>query len=318
MNMERMNSYTIDSSRWIRSLVKGGKQIEEGKLAVETEAGICHIFFPPLPGMKTGEQWGRIHIEAEFPKRAVWRVWAAAYDQIQGKAPLPFTESKSIEERSAYFKNSSILVGTNCRDALLFDVKGRFLWIYIEIENGGGGVIHKVQVLCPGDNFLSSFPEVYRLPGSFFHRYLTIFSSIYNRVQKEIDRCSMEETILRIMGEQKETAKEFGWLRGRKGTGRAVLKVTELLGYKDAVLAEQETKGLLFLTEAWDEEKDRGLNLLLNQFLPAGYPLRTIYEGTPCSMDDTAYLDLGIKIAGIPEARLNMGCREGACMLGLR
>ncbi len=318
MDMERMNCYTIDSSRWKRSLIKGGRQMEGGLLFVDREESSCHIFFPPLPGLKTGEQWGRIHIEAEFPKRAVWRVWAAAYDRPPGEAPPPFTKFKSIEERSAYFKDYCIPVGTNCRDALLFDVKGRFLWIYIEIENGGGGMLRKVQVLCPGDNFLSSFPEVYRLPGSFFHRYLTIFSTIYDRVQKEIDRCSMEETVLKMMEGQKEAAGELGWLRGRKGTRKAVLKATEILGYKDAVLAEQETNGILFIPEVWEEEKDRNLNLLLNQFLPAGFSLRIIYEGTPCRMDDTAYLGLGMKIADIPEGRLNTGFREGMCMLGAK
>jgi len=74
----------------------------------------------------------------------------------------------------------------NKPDVLLYEITGRYLWIMIELI-GEDGVIRNMRVEAPGDNFMQTFPEVYRAKNSFFHRYISIYSSIYNDFQEQLD-----------------------------------------------------------------------------------------------------------------------------------
>jgi phage tail-like protein len=71
-------------------------------------------------------------------------------------------------------------------DLLLYGHNGRYLWIYLSAQ-GGKASFSNFRVYTPGDNFLKTFPEVYREEGAFFHRYLSVFSSMYNDLQEKID-----------------------------------------------------------------------------------------------------------------------------------
>ena len=62
------------------------------------------------------------------------------------------------------------------------------------VEVMGEGVsIGNIRVEAPGDNFMQTFPEVYREKNSFFHRYLSVYSSIYNDFQEKLDACTNEQ-----------------------------------------------------------------------------------------------------------------------------
>jgi phage tail-like protein len=71
-------------------------------------------------------------------------------------------------------------------DMLLYGHCGRYLWIYLSAQ-GGKASFSNFRAYAPGDNFLRTFPEVYREEGSFFHRYISIFSAMYNDLQEKID-----------------------------------------------------------------------------------------------------------------------------------
>lgn len=91
------------------------------------------------------------------------------------------------EHKEALFTANEEVEFVNKSDVLLYELEGRYLWIYIEVQGIGEGNISNLRITLPGDNFMKTFPEVYQDYGSFFHRYLSVFSSIYNDFQTDIE-----------------------------------------------------------------------------------------------------------------------------------
>lgn len=112
--------------------------------------------------------WGRMVIDATLPADSVMTVCVYASDEEQ---LVPELCTRTVD----------------ARDFLLYGQEGRYLWIWLEIVGMGQGCIREIEIYTPGDIFLNTFPEIYREQGSFFHRYLSIFSSIYLDFQQEID-----------------------------------------------------------------------------------------------------------------------------------
>jgi phage tail-like protein len=75
---------------------------------------------------------------------------------------------------------------------LLYDLAGEYLWLAIEIDKASVEEkshqvrIDKIKLDSQGDNFMATFPEIYQEEGGFFHRYMSIFSSIYQDMSDEL------------------------------------------------------------------------------------------------------------------------------------
>ncbi len=81
------------------------------------------------------------------------------------------------------------------RDALLHDVSGRYLWVYIEVFgiSGNPAVIKDVRLFLPAESWIDHLPQIYRKSDSkdrFLERYLGIFQTLYEEVEGEIERIS--------------------------------------------------------------------------------------------------------------------------------
>jgi phage tail-like protein len=138
----------------------------------------------------------------------------------------------------------------NRDDILLYKLTGRYLWIMIEVI-GRNFSLRGLKAQAPGDNFMATFPEVYRQKDSFFHRYLSIFSSIYNDFQERIDH---REELLDINNASEERlilfaswlgieinsgyldvetlrtiVKEAGELNRCKGTKRCIERICQIM-----------------------------------------------------------------------------------------
>jgi phage tail-like protein len=97
-------------------------------------------------------------------------------------------------EKLAYFvRDGEQFVGHE--DVLLYNLTGEYLWIAVEVEEGirrsetedaGVSRLSDMRLDTQGDNFLWTFPEIYQEEGGFFHRYLSIFSSIYQDMSEQI------------------------------------------------------------------------------------------------------------------------------------
>lgn len=146
----------------------------------------------------------------------------------------------------------------NNNDVLLYDIEGRYLWIYVGYY-GEKAKISNIKITSPGDTFMNAFPEVYREKNSFFHRFISIFSSVYSDFQDEIDnRAELLDIdkapieLLTIYGKwlgidlsggyldekiMRAFMKEAGELLRKKGTVECVSRICEIIvGQKPQVV----------------------------------------------------------------------------------
>ncbi len=186
--MGKMRTYEIGEGRLSRSVMEGMHMGEGGVLLTDggrSGMSVSRLFLPALVAEQPGKRWGRIHLEYEPEEDSVCTVWAYAADRKEMGEAL--SGRRALAEGKAFLEQAGHRCGSNCRDMLLYDLQGKYLWILIEIGGMGRGILHDIRVEGTGDRFLDTFPEIYREEGGFFHRYLTVFSTLYEDLQKEID-----------------------------------------------------------------------------------------------------------------------------------
>jgi phage tail-like protein len=190
-----IKKFPIGKSRFQNAVLEGFVLPEGGGIAT-VDAAARHICFPErIDGGRRGCQWGRLRFKAELAEGVIPVIYAFATDDdrliVSGRVKtyeailLNPNESALQKRRLFELAGASKFVGRN--DVLLYEQEGRYLWLCVELLGQGGGVLHDFEVFAPRDNFLGSFPEIYRANGEFFHRYLAVFSSLYYDLQEIID-----------------------------------------------------------------------------------------------------------------------------------
>ena len=171
------------------------------------------------------------------------------------------SDAVSSAEKLKLFAQAGSVKEINKQDILLYELQGRYLWICIEVIGKGQGTLEQMKVTVPGDNFMNTFPEVYQEWNSFFHRYLSIFSSVYNDFQDEIEHAEelldldtapprMLELFAGWMGldvrgnflpedRLRRLVKEAYRLNRMKGTRRVLERLTELVLGERAIILEK-------------------------------------------------------------------------------
>ncbi len=170
--MSLMRTYSFRDYQLNKSK-KTGFTVDGDRLTSE-DHGERLVYLEPLDGAEEGMQWGRLHYECSRGEENVILMRAISSDIKLDEEKLKELFRK-IEPRA------------NHEDILLFENAGRYLYLMIEVRGEGVVSISNIKVMNPGDNFLNTFPEIYRKRGSTFHRYLSVFSSIYNDFDEKID-----------------------------------------------------------------------------------------------------------------------------------
>ena len=144
---------------------------------------------------------------------------------------------------------------------LLYDLVGEYLFIYIEVMGEGSVCISDIKLDTQGDNFMQTFPEIYQEEAGFFHRYMSIFSSIYNDFQVQIDRipnyldfdtipCEFLPILADWLGFQvdqgfldektlRSLLKEIYALNRIKGTKKALKRIVNLIAGCEPIIIER-------------------------------------------------------------------------------
>lgn len=162
-----IKKYGLRKSRLAEGIETGFTAGEDGVYLTAGEQ--VHVLRPErLDSAMEACAWGRLVIDGNLPADSVMTVCVYASDE---ERLVPEQCTRTVD----------------ARDLLLYEQRGRYLWLWLEIVGAGEGVIQEIQVYTPGDIFLNTFPEIYREHGSFFHRYLSIFSSLYLDFQQKID-----------------------------------------------------------------------------------------------------------------------------------
>lgn len=294
-------------------------------------------WFKVIDGAEDDCLWGRLSIKGTFSARLNITVMAAA---INDRYAL------NDEKTEDFILKSGGITVSNSTDLLLYKLSGRYLWIGIILEGEGEGKVDYIRVYQKGDNFMDTFPEVYRERGGFFHRYLSVFSAIYNDFDRDIqDTCrilSPDTAPLELLpvlaewmgldvkgGFLKETVlrnlvKEGYSLLKYKGTKRALERVTEIVLGKKAVILEKckmqeytknarhEQSDIVVMTdsEVVPEQRPK-LRFLLEQFKPVKCTMKIMFLVKRSKSDSHIYMDMNAVIEDGQEGYLDKGQMYG-------
>ena len=340
--------YKLGRSRLSRGLLDGFSVTPDGRVAVSGEQRRLHLFLPRLDSSVDDCPWGPLAFQAEFQGDAVLTVHAFASNEKQFlRQGQPTQTDEFLLDRaiSADQKEKLFNAGGGGRyvgsqDILLYGLTGRYLWLWLELTGPGAVTLSQFRVLTPGDNFFRTFPEIYQTNGDFFHRYLSIFSSLYNDLQDTVDRLhefvdldTAPDAALPIFAgwlgleldgnfldppDLRRLLKLAPQLIRAKGTRRAVELIVGLFVEEPAYLVERnllspvqregsELYGedrfdfTVLIRRKGDEKLRSRLSYLIDQFKPIRSRAHLVFLGDRSSLDAFSYLDVnGAVLQSVP------------------
>lgn len=169
--------YSIKETRILNSTLEGLTPKGEGRISLDVGTDYHMIIIEPIDGGVTDATWGRLRFDADIPEDGVLITYVFASDHLYDKTEL--------RKKDDFLKAGAQRI-VSCKDILLYDIVGRYLYICIEVIGEVDGTIHDIRIDGIGDNFMETFPDIYKERGGFFHRYLSVFSSIYNDLEESI------------------------------------------------------------------------------------------------------------------------------------
>lgn len=268
--MPRIN-YTIKQNRLEKSYMEGF-DLENETLYFSEDTGIHRIYIEAIDAGEDDALWGRFSFAANIPENMALYVYAQAFnyntwydDEGNNIHLMDMLRDESLpdEEKKRLFsaENGKRYVGKN--DILLYGLSGRYLFLAIEVLGTGDGAVYRMRVDKKGDNFMDAFPGVYRERDSFFHRFLSVFSSVYNDIGREIDnlpelldidKCPAEclPVYAKWLGidlsgdflpeeRMREFVRQAYHLNRIKGTKACLLKVLKIALDEDVIILENNT-----------------------------------------------------------------------------
>jgi phage tail-like protein len=174
--------------------MEGFDRLDGGGVSTANTASHIRIM-ERIDGGRRNCKWGRLCFTAESEEGAIPVIHAFATDDEQLIAGGVVTTYDSIildphepvsrKQRLFELSGASKFIGKE--DVLLYGQEGRYLWLCVEVIGQGGATLRNFEVFTPRDNFMGSFPEIYRMEGEFFHRYLAVFSSLYYDLQDTVN-----------------------------------------------------------------------------------------------------------------------------------
>lgn len=176
--------YTIGNNHLKKAKLFDMSVNSGGEICTEDTSENHVILFPVLDCGIEDCAWGRLHMEQELSEDAASYVYLLASNDRGWEKQL--AAAGTPEGLCRLFESAGAVRAINQKDVLLYELGGRYLWILMKVI-GTGARFWNLKVEAPGDNFLATFPEVYREKNSFFHRYLSVFSSIYGELQEKLD-----------------------------------------------------------------------------------------------------------------------------------
>lgn len=178
-------TYELKIPQLEKAMYHGMTLDEKGVISSDSQEFSHYVVFPVIDSGLEDCPWGRLKLKLSASSNSVFYIYAAAAADTVGHEML-YDPSISFEEKKKHLVGMKALRFVNKKDVLLYEIEGRYLYFIVEIL-GDSASFKDVVINVPGDNFMGAFPEVYREKNSFFHRYLSIFSSIHNDFQDQLD-----------------------------------------------------------------------------------------------------------------------------------
>lgn len=173
------------------------------RFSSEKISGIGRFMTRVFDSGDRGTVWHRMLINAENMSADELRVTVYATDstEFSYKGETYRTDevfrdkSLSLDKKTEMFSVFEKKKVNGARDALLHDVSGQYLWIYVEVFgiSGKPAVINDIRLYLPAESWIDRLPRIYRKSDQetgFLERYLGIFQTLYDEVEEEIKNIS--------------------------------------------------------------------------------------------------------------------------------
>ncbi len=254
-----MPKYSIRKNR-INSAYKEGIIVkDDGTLVFDENAMFHGILFCGIDSGADDSKWGRLFMKVTHSQDVVLSTYVTAtnYTKTEEDGKEATVDDYLLREDVDLAKKIGLLKRMGARrfmetdDMLLYDLSGRYLFLAIELLGEGSAEISDIVIDAVGDNFMAAFPEIYQERNGYFHRYMSVFSSIYNDFQEELDHypdildldTCPEEMLIRYGGWMgidleggfmpedilRKLVKEAYSLNRMKGTKKAIERILEII-----------------------------------------------------------------------------------------
>lgn len=186
--MQDKKIYTITDAKLEMAYYEGFKRL--GSALLTQEGSSNFLILNRFRSYERDTRWGRFHCRADLSPNSTLKIYAFAVDAgvEQAQELNDFFHDPNVpwSEKRGYFRRDG-LEFINHEDVLLYDLRGEYLWIAVEIEKAGRDKLYDMKLDTQGDNFMQTFPEIYQEENGFFHRYMSVFSSLYQDISDEIE-----------------------------------------------------------------------------------------------------------------------------------
>lgn len=314
-------------SDWKDESIIKNLEFENDNLVFKSRSGENGVYISkPFDSLQRGTKWHRLRLNINLPSGASYKlkIYASDTPEIVVPSVSVGVRGKSKVDINEYIKDDSIDIGRkidtfdligakvfdNPRDILLYDFKGRYLWICLEIISyvDEPVIINSVKIEFPQVTFVDYLPEVYRKgagENSFLSRFLGIFQSIYVDLEDQIDSIPLKfdpdhttKDFLNWMAEWlsikdpsmwgekrlRKLVKESVNIYKMKGTRRAISKVVEeYIGVEPIIVEQFDVKDNM----CYYKQKA----LIENLFGDNGY-IFTVMLPESCVKDTESYIEL--------------------------
>lgn len=347
MASKAIRTFTVRTNRLKQASLFGLTMNDKGELLLDPNEDMHYVFLPCFDSGEVDGLWGRFHFSAKLPEEVILKIYAYSTNEHL------FVRKGEITEIDRFMRDDSISPGIkmnffkvagseptyNTSERLLYEEEGRYLWIAVVVDGVGEGSLGNFVVNNPGDIFMNTLPAIYRERNGFFHRWLSIFSSIFNDFQANVDGYS---DVLNVDTANKELLEVFaGWLgidvsgdfldeetlrnlvrhgydlNRMKGTKLALEKLTEIVLGERAMIVEKKVAPdgnaygrsvydvTLFVQKYVDEKKRSQLFFLMQQFVPVRSKLNIIFLNKKSLLDNYSYLDINASVYNTAGAELD-------------
>ena len=190
-------TYTIKKNRLRQALIIGGELDDDERIRLAADTGIHRIYLRGIDSAEDDADWGRFCFQSAIPEEMVLYVYAFAVNEpvfVPADDPTPVSIDEFLVDETVPDEQKKELceryhgkrfVGRS--DLLLHGLKGRILYLSIDVTGTGEGMLSRLKLYRKADTWEDAFPDVYRRSGDFFHRFLAIYNSIYNDMEEQID-----------------------------------------------------------------------------------------------------------------------------------
>ena len=196
MQEGRNKRYRIGRRRLEQGLREGFEVTGAGTIKATEGEERHRIYLRHIDSGMRDCKWGRMKFEATLSEEMVLivRVFASDEEEFVRGGKIQTFDSFFLDRKEPAIYKQKVYEAAkatkhiNSKDMLLYEQRGRYLYIYLEVMGSGEAELGEIEIWTPGDNFYGTFPEIYRNEGeTFFHRYLSIYSSLYGDLQEKIE-----------------------------------------------------------------------------------------------------------------------------------